>query len=555
MIDRRMMVLVSLVALSLVLGACTVHMTGTGENSVNATAIPFNKTYDFSTNPSWDPATSGDYGTGLALVDINGDNYPDMVVSSGNDKALQCVQVFYNDKNGNFKTSPDWHSTDRQHHGLLAVGDIDGNGYVDVAVSVFLGNQSEYVGGGAKVYMNHGPPNFLETTPSWQVTGFPSFGLDLGDIDGDGDLDLAVACGEPIPGIESFAKCSFEGQASRVSARNKVNANPDPPFNCQQVVYRNDGGTLGSTPWWKSDDAYVAMACQFADVNMDGLLDLAFPAAPVRVYLGQLDGTLATSPSWQSVDINYYGNGIDFAATMHPSWASRPDTVPTLATSANNYIGNGRGGFSLYRFLDPYIIRYAPHVSVPDWQSAQGGWGSAVLLADLNSDGNLDLVTHRWNEPGRNDLDGTLLVYTGDDAMVSATPQWESDSVSVIEHISASDLNGKDTFYATTTFEVTQDWINDHWLPGQSQVGMHVVYLPHQLVADVFSITKNGQALTARTDYTVVPGRNYVSFNVPLQLNDKVVIAYFSPLNPDLIYTNWNCEKGNYIYYNTNGYK
>ncbi|MBU1002200.1 MAG: VCBS repeat-containing protein [Proteobacteria bacterium] len=552
MIQPRLTAFALLVALSLVLGACSDNQPTATEGVVDlGNNLPFSKTFDFSTNPSWDPQTSGDYGTGLALVDINGDAFPDMVVSSGNDKALQCVQVFYNDQTGHFPSTPDWASGDRQHNGLLAVGDIDGNGYVDVAVSVFLGDQSEYVGGGAKVYMNAGPPNFLESTPSWQVTGYPSFGLDLGDADGDGDLDLAVACGEPIPGEESFAKCSFQGQSSRVSSRTKANANPDPPFNCQQVVYSNEGGKLGTTPWWRSDDSYVAMACMFADVNMDGLLDLAIPAAPVRVYLGQLDGTLATSPSWQGVDVNYYGNGIDFAATMHPAWAARPDSVPTLATSANNYIGNGRGGFSLYRFLDPYIIRYAPRVSVPDWQSAQGGWGSAVLLADLNLDGNLDLVTHRWNDPGRNDLDGKLLVYTGDDAMVSATPQWQTDAVSVIEHICAMDLNKHDLFIAVQDFQVTQDWINDHWLPGQT--GMHVVYVSYQLVDTVQVVSKNDQSLRPGADYTVAPGRNYVSFNAPLVLGDRVQIAYQTTRYPDLVYTNWNCEKGNYVYYNTLG--
>lgn len=554
MISRRVLMVIMLMALSLVLGACSWNLTSTGENSSSVFDVPYNKVFDFSTNPSWDPATSGDYGTGLAIVDINGDSYPDMVVSSGNDKALQRVQVFYNDRTGHYTPNPNWASADRQHNGLLAVGDIDGNGYVDVAVSVFLGDQSEYVGGGAKVYLNHGPPNFLETTPSWQVTGFPSFGLDLGDVDGDGLLDLAVAAGEPIPAEEVFATCKFDGQTSRVLSRNTATGNQEPPFNSRQMVFRNEGGRLGATPWWQSDDSYVAMACMITDVNMDGLMDVAYPSAPVRVYLGQVNGTLATSPSWQSVDINYYGNGIDFAATMHPSWSSRPDTVPTLATSANNYVGNGRGGFSLYRYLDPYVIRYAPHVSLPEWQSAHGGWGSAVLLADVTRDGDLDLVAHRWNDPGRNDLDGKLLIYQGNDAMVSDTPTWESDSVSVIEHICARDLNLRDLVLANYDFTVTQDWINNHWtLPAQT--AMHVVYLPQQKIEHIFRVYKNNTEQKPRVDYTAIPGRNAISFNAPLVLGDKVEFTYYITIYPDLVYTNWNCEKGNYIYYNTMGSK
>lgn len=563
MIHRSMTVLVVAAILSALLGACSDgwrhhrawhgwdadRPAQGGGSAANSAGIPFNTVYDFSTDPSWDPAASGDYGTGLALTDINGDGYPDMVVSSGNDKALQCVQVFYNDGTGHFPTTPSWHSADRQHNGLLAVGDIDGNGYTDVAVSVFLGDESEYTGGGAKVYLNQGPPNFLETSPSWQVTGYPSFGLDLGDADGDGDLDLAVACGEPIPAEEVFATCSFGGADSRVKSRRASTVNPEPPFNCRQVIYRNGGGRLSTSPWWQSDDAFVAMACKFADVNQDGLMDLAFPSAPVRVYLGQINSTLATSPSWQSVDVNYYGNGIDFAATMHPTWSPEPDTVPTLATSANNYIGNGRGGFSLYRFLDPYIIRYAPRTSLPDWQSAQGGWGSAVLLADIDLDGNLDLLTHRWNDPGRNDLDGTLLVYTGNDATLSATPIWQTESVSVIEHICLSDLDRGQTEKVDWDFTLTQIWAENHWGPNQGC--SRVVSLPMQNPAAILAVTRGGSKLSPIKDYSVVPGGNYVSFNDPLVVGETVTITYEGSAYPDMAYTNWNCEKGNYVYYNT----
>jgi len=540
----------ALVAGLLLLAACAARSGGTA--SGDDATVPFNTTYDFTTNPEWDSTTSGDYGTGLALVDINGDTYADMVVSSGNDKALQRVQVFYNDGAGNFPQDPDWYSDDTQHNGLLAVGDVDGNGWVDVVVSVFIGDDNSYTGGGAKLYLNAGPPNYLATTPAWSVTGFPSFGLDLGDVDGDGDLDLAVACGEPIPANEVFAKCSFEGAASRTGLRAaKVADNPDPPFNCLQVVYENTGGTFGTTPMWSSDDSFVAMGCKFADVNLDGLLDLAFPSAPVRVYLGQVGGTLATSPSWQSTDVNYYGNGVDFAPTLHPSWSAKPDTVATLATSANNYVGNGRGGFSMYRFLDPYIIQYAPRVSAPDWQSAQGGWGSAVLLGDLDQDGNVDLITHRWNDPGRNDLDGTLLFYAGNDAAVSDAPTWQTESVSVIEHICALDLNKHDLAIAVDELTIDQDYIDNHW--GAGQTGMHVVYTSHQLVDMFQAVSKNNSTLAPGAGYVAVPGTNYVSFTEPLVLGDTVQIAYQWSSAPDLVYTNWNCEKGNYVYYNTGG--
>lgn len=80
---------------------------------------------------------------------------------------------------------------------------------------------------------------------------------------------------------------------------------------------------------------------------------------------------------------------------------------------------------------------------------------------------------------------------------------------------------------------------------------MHVVYVDHQLMDTVQAVTKNNQMLVPGTDYTLAPGHNYVSFNEPLVLGDSIKIAYQWSPYPDLIYTNWNCEKGNYIYYNT----
>lgn len=516
------------------------------------TDLPYPTKPDFATNPFFPGQDGGDFGTGLALADINGDGFKDMVVSSGNDKALQHVAVYLNRKNGTFPSDPDWISGDTDHHGTLAVGDIDGDGDNDVAVSVFLGKQLGYEKGGVKVYYNNG--GTLNSMPSFTDTGYPSFGCALGDIDGDGDLDLAVACGEPIPEVESFAtqECTTQATALRKSKGIKAADNPQPPFKVQNRIYINQGTGYSTKTGavWLTQDEFVSMAVTFGDVNQDGLMDVLFDSAPLRLYLGRQSALPETTPSWTSEDTNYYGNGIDFAPTIHMG-TDDADTVPTITASSNCYMGLGRGGFTLYRFLSPFVIQYKPRTSLPIWTSKYGGWGSAIRLADLNQDGHLDLVTHRWNKPGRNELAGTLLVYLGDGATYPDTWNWSSSDqyTSIIEAIDLADL-GKEAM-VSGLYEAPVD--NANW--GEGQTGQSVFYPGPQILNEIIMVevwtpdTGYWTALEQGKDFTSVPGKGWIALATPLPVGDKIKIRYTASPKLDIVYTNWNCDLGNYIYY------
>ena len=515
------------------------------------TSLPYSTTPNFSTDPFFLGQEGGDFGTGLALADINGDGFKDMVVSSGNDKALQHVTVYLNRQDGSFPQSPDWISDDTDHHGTLAVGDIDGDGFNDVAVSVFLGKGLEYEKGGIKVYYNQ--RGTLNHQPSFTDTGYPSFGCALGDIDGDGDLDLAVACGEPIPEVESFAtqECSRNTKTKHTNTKESSRTdNPQPPFKVQNRIYINQNGRYSSqsSSMWLTKDSFVSMAVTFGDVNTDGLMDVIFDSAPVRLYLGRLGTTPATTPGWTSENQNYYGNGIDYAPSIH-SEPAQPDTVPTIASSSNCYMGKGRGGFSLYRFLSPFVIQYEPRTSWPTWTSKYGGWGSAIRMADLNKDGNLDLITHRWNPPGRNELAGTLLVYLGNGSTYPETWDWNSSDqyTSIIEAIDLADLDKK--ALAQGIYEANVD--DSNW--GEEQDGQSVFYVGPQIIEEFTMVKRWSQAsgwvqLQAGKDYTFVPGRSWISFTDPLRRGNKVQIVFMASPDLDIVYTNWNCDKGNFIY-------
>ncbi|UZP66313.1 VCBS repeat-containing protein [Desulfovibrio mangrovi] len=522
----------------------------------NSMAVPYSLNPDFATNP-FALGDGGQWGTGLALADIDRNGYPDLVVSAGNDKDNQNVVVYFNSGGNNISATPGWSSADKDHHGTLAVGDIDGNGWPDVAVSVFLGKDLSYEGGGVKVYYNYGPPNYLTAAPTIIDTGYPSYGCALGDMDGDGDLDLAVAGGEPIPEVESFATqtCGdakapkrHEGTfAARAKATELAGAGgtQEPPFVTQGRIYINNGGTFSKDAVWTTSDSFVAMAVEFADANYDGLMDVIFQSAPVRIYLGmQVNGKggIQTTPGWMSTDANYYGNGFDYASSMTlPGSLEKP--VFSIAASSNSYMGQGRGGFSLYRFLSPFVIQYTPHNSTPNWQSRYGDWGSGVRLSDVDSDGDLDMLTHRWNTPGFNDLNGRLLIYQGNGGLFTETPVWESAATSIIEVIQVADLDRKDEQSATVDITIS----DENWSP--AQVGQSVVYLPQQVIASVNTVSVNGILLNAGKDYVFVTGRNWLSFTKPIPAQSVVTVNYSWSEKLDVVYTNWNCDLGNYIYF------
>ena len=131
-------------------------------------------------SPDWESThTYYSYGTGAAYADINGDGWLDLVVADGNDMALGPLNVYYNDGAGAFPTSASWQSADFKYNGHLDVADINGDGWIDVAVA-HLG-EFNTVGPIAKVYLNNN--GTLSATPDWEADYDAPFGrIAAGDM-------------------------------------------------------------------------------------------------------------------------------------------------------------------------------------------------------------------------------------------------------------------------------------------------------------------------------------------------------------------------------------
>jgi hypothetical protein len=309
--------------------------------------------------PSWSfegPTQSFNAGHDVDAGDFNGDGLGDLLVASwtgtktGNNGS---ARVFLGTPSGpeavaSWVTPPVSVGGDTWYGFRVAVGDWDGDGYDDAAVSApeFSNPQP----GEGRVEVFFGGPGGLAATPAWKLErDVPqgTFGYDVanaGDVNGDGVSDLLV--GSPgdaggraylYPGSlardvpeprdsRALLPDAFAGSFGR-SVQGIGDVDKDgfgdvlvgafQSFNGQVnegAVYLYRGSELGGHPlhWWKFEsnvtEAFFGYALARAgDVNQDGWPDFAvgapYDAPGGKVYLflggggGPLHATVQTVPA------------------------------------------------------------------------------------------------------------------------------------------------------------------------------------------------------------------------------------------------------------------
>jgi len=290
----------------------------------------------FSAAPGSPRSVGGTNPFGLALSDVNGDGNLDIIVSN---EGSNNISVLLGDGTGKFTPAPRSPFSVGAAPYELAVGDINGDGKLDI-VSASSSGQT------ITVLFGDGTGNFV-ASPGSPIAAGAGFGVALGDVNRDGKLDIIV----PNSSSNTVTVLLGDGQGG-------FSADPNGPF------------TVGNNP----------NSVAVADFDGDGKLDLAVgneSAGTVSILKGDGSGgfTLKSTVTVGGDNILYLAVGdvngdgtLDIIAPRYSDGAS-DNTVVVL-------LGDGTGGFSAASG-SPFTVGTNP---------------GSVAVGDLNGDGKLDLV-------------------------------------------------------------------------------------------------------------------------------------------------------------------
>jgi hypothetical protein len=241
------------------------------------------------TSPSWS-SSSNDYSTGGGFWDIDTNGYVDFCMSNGNDMALNYNAVYFN-HGGTLENTASWRSSDNGNFGHLYLGDVDNDGLTDMAVA-YLGPARDHR---TRIYRNIG--GTLSAAPWWKSKDSTThFDICLGDVNNDGWLDVAISAGdayssltEPhkiyfnhsgvldtLPGWQSANRVQSDGvRLADLNRDGKLDLVADGKG--RLYVYYQRGDTLERSPSWTDTTGTNVMGLRIAvgDYDNDGWLDIA----------------------------------------------------------------------------------------------------------------------------------------------------------------------------------------------------------------------------------------------------------------------------------------
>ena len=280
-------------------------------------------------------------GSGVALGDVDGDGWVDIYFCR-----LDGGNVLYRNLGGwKFEevTAASGVACPGQFSTGCALADIDGDGDLDLLVNS--------LGGGTRAFLNDGRGRFTEVADPKLAKKSGATSMALADVDGDGDLDLYVThyrtdtVNDNPPGLRMTTGRAPDGSPV-VEPRDRFLALPNPGGATEvlekgegdQFYVNKGGGNFIPAPWhvgvFLDEDGQAlkeappdwGLAAMFRDLDGDGLPDLYvcndFVYWPDRIWMNQGGKRFKAAPP--------------SATTACRRWRSTPRTSTATASTTSS---------------------------------------------------------------------------------------------------------------------------------------------------------------------------------------------------------------------------
>jgi hypothetical protein len=314
--------------------------------------------------------TTGAYPESISIGDIDGDGKPDLAVANGGSNTVSVIRNTSTSGTVSFAAKVDF--TTGTAPISVRIGDIDGDGKPDLAVA----NQSSNT---VSVFLNTSTLGTISFASKVDfTTGATPVSVSIGDIDGDGKPDLAVV-NNGTTTVSVFRNTSTSGI---VSFAGKLDF------------------TTGTIPH----------SVSIGDIDGDGKPDLAVANGSSNTVsvIRQITITITTfSPASGAIGSSVTITGTGFNATANQnivffgatqaivtgaSTTSLTVTVPTGATYQNISVTNLAVNLTAYS-TQPFIVTLAGNIAFANKVDfTTGTQPYLVCIGDIDGDGKPDLA-------------------------------------------------------------------------------------------------------------------------------------------------------------------
>jgi RHS repeat-associated protein len=332
----------------------------------------------------------------IELKDLDEDGKLDIITANivGNNynSINGSISVFLANGDGTFKPRQDY--VVGTNASQMLVSDLTGDGHLDVVLVDSVKGESTFLQGDGK--------GQLKVLPSGEyVLGSPSAAA-ISDVNGDGSADVvsvnkyglfgrinvlsnrqngnyeksSYSDGPGLSGI-LFADINGDGRQETIVKINIfgiIEVNPTNSYLTGDLYYYNTSGLNVTDGSWKT-----------ADLNNDGYQDLVVVDGDVSVFLGRADGTFENDGRGYAKQIYSFSSiaaGVDIADL-------NGDNILDIVTTA----WNSNKTNILYGKEDGTFVQNLPEYNLAQTAFSNLDTTGLSSVGDINNDGNLDLIT------------------------------------------------------------------------------------------------------------------------------------------------------------------